>query len=91
MNSPLADLPGYELLRDWQAAISSWASAAGGRPEIPRELLAPMERQIELIQQAFERERRSQQELLQRAFAPVDAAFDLLEQNGAALAARRCE
>jgi hypothetical protein len=80
----LADLPGYELLREWQAAVSSWASAAGGRA-IPPELLAPMERQIEVIQQAFERERRVQQELVRRAFAPLDAAFDLLEQSGAAL------
>jgi hypothetical protein len=81
----LAELPGYELLREWQAAVSSWASAAGGSSEVPRRLLAPMERQIELIQEAFERERRLQQELLQRAFAPIDAVFDLLEQSGAAL------
>jgi hypothetical protein len=33
----------------------------------------------------LERERRRQQDLLGRAFAPLDVVFDLLEQSGAAM------
>ena len=67
---------GPDLLREWRSAISSL---------VPRQLLAPMERQVELIQDVLERERRVQRELLGRVFAPVDAVFDLLEQSGAML------
>jgi hypothetical protein len=73
------DLGGLDLLREWQAAMRS----LGGR--VPQQLLAPMERQAELVQEVLERERRRQQDLLGRAFAPLDAVFDLLEQSGAAM------
>ena len=42
--------------------------------DVPRALLAPIERQLELIE-----------ELVERAFGPFDAVFDLLEQSGAAM------
>jgi hypothetical protein len=48
-------------------------------------LMAPLQRQTELLQELFEAERRLQRELLGRALAPVEGAFDLLEQSGAAL------
>ena len=67
-----------------QSLVSSAASAAG-RSEVPRQLLAPMQRQLELVQEVFERERRLQKELLERTVAPFDAVFDLLEQSAAAL------
>jgi hypothetical protein len=73
---------GLDLLREWQAAMRS---LAGRGSELPRHLLAPMQKQVELVQEVLERERRLQQELLARAFAPLDAVFDLLEQSGAAL------
>jgi hypothetical protein len=50
---------GHDLLREWQAAmqsvVSSAASAAGGA-ELPHQLLAPMQRQLELVEEVFERE-----------------------------------
>jgi hypothetical protein len=67
-----------------QSVVSSAASAAG-RSALPRQLIAPMQRQLDLVQELFERERQFQQELLARTFAPFDAVFDLLEQSGAAL------
>ena len=79
---------GHDLLRAWQTAMQSVvssAASAAGRSELPRELLAPMQRQLELIREIVERERRLQEELLARAFAPFDAVFDLLEQSAAAL------
>jgi len=44
-----------------------------------------MQRQLELVQEVIERERRLQKELAGRVVAPVDAVFDLLEQTGATL------
>lgn len=44
--------------------------SAAGRSEVPRSLLAPMERQVELLQ-----------EMVEHAFGPFDAVFDLLEES----------
>jgi hypothetical protein len=78
---------GHDLVREWRAAMQAVLSAAGsvaGRAELPRQLTAPMQRQAELLHEILERERRLQDEILGRAFAPIDAVFDLLEQSGAA-------
>ena len=72
----MADSGGLDLLRDWQSAMTS---------VIPRQLLAPLKRQTELIQDVLERERRLQREVLGHVFAPLDAVFDLLEQSGATI------
>jgi hypothetical protein len=84
----LPDPGGRDLVREWQEAMQSVVSSAAsvaGRSGLPRQLVAPMEKQLELVQELFERERRLQRELLTRTFAPFDAVFDLLEQSGAAL------
>jgi hypothetical protein len=44
-----------------------------------------MQRQLELVQEIIERERRLRRELAGSLIAPVDAAFDLLEESGATL------
>jgi hypothetical protein len=69
----MRDLGPRELVREWKAAMQSLISAAG-RSEVPRALLAPMERQVELLQ-----------EMVERAFGPFDAVFDLLEESAAAM------
>ena len=79
---------GHDLLKEWQEAMQSVvssAASAAGRSALPRQLVAPMQRQLDLVQELFARERRFQQDLLARTFAPFDAVFDLLEQSGAAL------
>jgi hypothetical protein len=84
----MTELSGRELLREWQNLMESMVSSAAsvaGRSELPRQLLAPMQRQLELVQEVLERERRLQRELTGRALAPVDAVFDLLEQTGTTL------
>lgn len=84
----MPELSGGELLREWRrlmdAMIASVASA-GGRSELPHSLLRPMQRQLELLQEIIERERRLQRELTGTLVAPVDAVFDLLEETGATL------
>ena len=84
----MPELSGRELLREWQKLMDSvLASAASlaGRSDLPRQLVEPMQRQLELVQEVLERERRLQKELADRLMAPVDAVFDLLEQSGATL------
>ena len=75
-----------DLVREWQAAMRSLvssATSAAARP-LPDQVLASMQRQLELIQEVLERERRFQGEL-SRMFTPLDNAFDLLEQSAAAV------
>jgi hypothetical protein len=64
--------------------VASVASV-GGRAELPRRLLEPMQRQLELVQEVLEGERRLQKHLAGRLVAPLDAVFDLLEENGRSL------
>ena len=66
------------------AMIASADSVAGGS-DLPRDLLGAMRRQLELVQDVIERERRLQKELAGRFVAPLDAVFDLLEETGATL------
>jgi hypothetical protein len=87
----MPDLRGVDLLREWQAAMQSLAAsvtAATGRSDVARQLLAPLQRQAELVQEVLERERALQRDLLGRVVEPFDAAFDLLEQSGTALRAQ---
>ena len=56
-----------------------------GHAELPRQLLSPLQRQAELIQEILERERRLQRDVVNRLLGPADAIFDLLEQSGVAL------
>jgi methyl-accepting chemotaxis protein len=76
---------GRDILREWQDAMQSLAStarSAAGRAELPKQLLSPMQRQVELLQEVLELERRLQGEVIGRLLEPVDALFDLLEQSG---------
>ena len=84
----MTELSGRDLLREWQKLMDSMVGSAAsiaGRSELPQQLLAPMQRQLELVQEVIERERRLQRELTGRALAPVDAVFDLLEETGTTL------
>lgn len=72
----MADDGGLDLLREWQSAMTS---------VIPRQLLGPLKRQTELIQDVLERERKLQREVLGYVFGPLDAVLDLLEQSGATI------
>jgi hypothetical protein len=60
-------------------------ASISGRSELPRQLLEPMQRQLVLVQELIERERRLQEEVVDRLLAPMDVAFDLLEQSGATM------
>lgn len=84
----MPEVGGRELLREWRKLMDSMvasASAVGGRAELPSQLLQPMQRQLELVQEVIERERQLQQQLTSRVLEPFDAIFDLLESSGQTL------
>jgi hypothetical protein len=84
----MPELSGRELLNEWRRLMDSVLSSAAsvaGRPGLPSDLLKAMQRQLDLVQEIIERERRMQRELAGHLVAPVDAAFDLLEGTGATL------
>jgi hypothetical protein len=81
----VSELSGRELLNEWRQVMDSVVTSVAGRADLPRELLGAMQRQLELMQEVIERERGLQGELASRLLAPVDAAFDLLEETGATL------
>ena len=79
---------GRDLLAEWRRLMDSVVTSmttASGRASLPRELLAAMQRQLELAQDLIEREGRVQRDLAGRLTAPIDAAFDLLEESAVAL------
>jgi hypothetical protein len=63
-------------------SVVASAASLGGRAEVPRQLLEAMQRQLELVQEVVERERRLQKQVAGHLLAPVDAVFDLLEESG---------
>ena len=87
----MPELNGRELLREWRQLMESLVASAGsaaGRSALPGDLPGVMQRQLEFMQEVFERERRLQGDLAKRIIGPVDAAFDMLEEAGAALRAQ---
>ena len=80
---------GRDILREWQDAMQSIAGAAAkgatGRSELPKALLTPMQRQLDLLQEVVQRERNLQAEVFGHLIDPIDAVFDLLEESGTTL------
>lgn len=84
----MPDLSGHDLLREWKKALDSVTFAAAsltGRPDLPQQMLAAMQRQLELVGELIEREQKLHREVAEQIIGPVDAVFDLLEQTGTAL------
>ena len=63
-------------------SVVASAASAGSRAELPRQLVEPMQRQLELVQEVIERERRLQKQIAGHLLSPADAIFDLLEESG---------
>ncbi len=77
-----------DLLAEWRGvmeSVFSSAASAAGRADIPSDLLGAMQRQVELVQEVVERERRVQSDITGRLLGPIDAVFDLLEETGATI------
>ena len=79
---------GRDLLNEWRRLMDSVvasAASAAGRTGLPGDLLGAMQRQLELVQEVIDRERRLETDVAARLLAPIDAVFDLLEETGASL------
>jgi hypothetical protein len=79
---------GRDLLNEWRRLMDSVvasATSAAGRSSLPGDLLGAMQRQLELVQEVIDRERRLETDVAARLLAPIDAVFDLLEETGASL------
>ena len=50
-----------------------------------RQLLSPLQHQVERLQELLEHQQRLQRDVVGRLLGPADAIFDLLEQSGATL------
>jgi predicted metal-dependent hydrolase len=84
----MPDLNGRDLLREWRQlmeAVIASATSATARKDLPGELVVAMQRQLELVQEIVDRERRLQGDLATRLLAPLDAVFEMLEQTGATI------
>jgi len=82
------ELNGRELLSEWRRAMESViasAASVAGRPELPGELVRASQRQLELLQEILDVERRLQGGLVGGLLAPVESVFDLLQESGATL------
>jgi len=80
-----------DILRDWQEAMQSIAGTvrgAAGRSELPSALVAPMQRQLELVNEIVDRERALRAEVFGRLLDPIDAVLDLLEESGKTIRAQ---
>jgi hypothetical protein len=85
----MAELTGRELLSEWRQvmeSVISSAAAAAGRSELPRELLRASQRQLELLQEIVDSERRLQGNVAEALLGPAQAVFDLLQESSAMLA-----
>jgi hypothetical protein len=80
----MPELTGSELLREWRKLMDSMIDTAKslGRPDLPEQIAEPMRRQLELVEELIDRERRLQAAVTEQVFAPADIALDLLEQSG---------
>ncbi len=83
----MAEPDGREEAGDWRRLAESLAAtaAAAGSSKIPKDLLRVSQRQVELLQEVIDRERRRQGDLAGIVTAPIDALFDLMEETGATL------
>lgn len=79
---------GRELLDEWRRLMDSMlrsAASVPGRSDLTRDLLRATQRQLTLIQDVVERERRLQRELAGHLVAPIDAVFEMVEQSSVML------
>lgn len=79
---------GRELLSEWRQVMESVvasAASAAGRSELPGDLLRASQRQLEMVQELMDAERRLRGDVVGGLLAPFDALFDLLAETASTL------
>ena len=81
-----------DLLPSWQEAIRQLrggaAAVTGPSAELVRPLLAPLQRQAELLEEAVRHQVDFEQQLVGRLLAPYNVAVEALEQTSSAMRAQ---
>ena len=84
----MADQDGRDLTGDWRRlaeSLAASAASAAGNSKIPKDIVRVSQRQLELLQEVLERERRLRGDVAGMVTAPLDALFDLMEETGTTL------
>jgi flagellar biosynthesis/type III secretory pathway ATPase len=76
-----------DLLRAWRDVIKQLGSipTLPGQTELVRTLVAPLQRQAELLEETFQRQLRFEREVVGRVLEPVTVVFDALSQTATAM------
>jgi hypothetical protein len=80
-----------DLLRSWQDVVKQLGSAAGsvssaaGQSDVVKQLVGPMQKQAELVEQALRRQFEFEREMAGRLLAPVNVLIDAMDQTASAM------
>jgi ABC-type transporter Mla subunit MlaD len=74
-----------DLLNAWQEAIRQLGRATASLTGAPDQLVGPLRRQGELLEQTLRRQADFEKELVSRLVAPVSTVIDALEQTSSAM------
>jgi hypothetical protein len=81
-----------DLLRAWQDVIKQLGSALAtpvtGQQDLVKQVLGPLQRQSELLEQAVQRQIEFEKEMIGRVMAPANVMLDMLEQTSTAMDAQ---
>jgi hypothetical protein len=81
-----------DLLRAWQDAIKQLGGALAtpltGQSDVVNQILGPLQRQAELLEQAVQRQVDFEKEIIGRVMAPANVMLDMLEQTSSAMSAQ---
>ena len=79
-----------DLLHAWQEVIRRLQGAAAPitEQELVKQLIGPLQRQAELLEQGLQRQLDFEREVLGRVAAPITGALDILDQTTAAMRAQ---
>ena len=80
-----------DVLRSWQDVVKQLGGVAGsvgsvaGQSDIVKQLVGPMQKQAELVEQALRRQFEFEREMAGRLLAPVNVLIDAMDQTATAM------
>ena len=77
-----------DVLRAWQDVIKQLGTAAGsvaGQSDLVKQVVGPMQRQAELVEQVVRRQIDLERDLAGRFLAPVNVLIDAMDQTSTAM------
>jgi hypothetical protein len=77
-----------DVLRAWQDVIKQLRGAAGsvaGQSDLVRQLVGPLQRQAELVEQGLRRQLDFERDIAGRLLAPINVLIDAMDQTSTAM------